>query len=172
MALLTHIMAGPPLPAAKVWGTVPPAVPHGSALTFTFLLGRKNHRHLWAVSHLLPPWAQPLPFMFSSHYFRQLFAWKPWELQPDRATIPPGSWHGVTGWPHRLPGAFSQGPFHGSAAGTQPAPRCCSRLPPAPLSCQNRVRPSLAPTGMSGAQQSTLTSHRACKPKSYKTAGL
>lgn len=85
MALLTHIMAKLPLPTARVWGTVPPAVPHGPALTFTFLLGRQNHRHLWAVSHLLPPWAQPLPFVFSSHYFRQLLAWEP---QPGHATTP------------------------------------------------------------------------------------
>lgn len=57
----THVMAGPPLPIARVWGTVPPAVPHGSALMFTFLLGRQNHRHLWAVSHLLPPGLSPYP---------------------------------------------------------------------------------------------------------------
>lgn len=135
LALLTHIMAGLPLPTARVWGTVPPAVPHGSALTFTFLLGRQNHRHLWAVSHLLPPWAQPLPFVFSSHYFRHLLSW---ELQPGHATIP---FLARCNWVAPQITAVNQGPFYGSAAGTQQAPRCSSRFPPAPLPCQNR--PSL-----------------------------
>lgn len=92
------------------------------------------------------------------------------------------SWPSVTGWPHRLPGAFNKGPFHmallrahsqlHAAPAASHRPLCpaktCPRCQPGDFS---RVRPGLAPTGMSGAQQSTLTSHRACKPKSYKTVG-
>lgn len=178
MALLTHIMAELPLPTARVWGTVPPAVPHGPALTFTFLLGRQNHRHLWAVSHLLPPWAQPSPFVFSSHYFRQLLAWEP---QPGHATTPflaRCNWVAPQITRCRQSGAFPWLCCRHTAGSTllQPLPTGPSALPKPALAASpaalNRVRPSLAPTGMSGAQQSTLTGHRACKPKSYKTVGL
>lgn len=43
-------------------GNCSPSSAPCSALTFTFLLGRQNHRHLWAVSHLLPPGLSPYPF--------------------------------------------------------------------------------------------------------------
>lgn len=82
------------------------------------------------------PWAQPLPFMVSSHYFWQLFAWKRWELQPGRATIPPGSWYGVTGWPHRLPGAFIKGPAHTALL------RAHSRLHAAPAASHRPLSPA------------------------------
>lgn len=177
MALLTHIMAELPLPTARVWGTVPPAVPHGSALTFTFLLGRQTTDTCGLYPTSCPPGLSPHPLcspLITSGNFL------PGSL--SLAMPPPHSWHGVTVAPQitrcRQSGAFPWLCCRHTAGSTllQPLPTGPSALPKPALAASpaalNRVRPSLAPTGMSGAQQSTLTGHRACKPKSYKTAGL
>lgn len=43
------------------------------------------------------PWAQPCVFPFSSPYSRQLFARKPWELQPGRAGTAPAPQQAAVG---------------------------------------------------------------------------